>query len=45
VEFWKEGYSLNFFLEFVEEKEPNSDFDIRGGLGGGGLEGGGALVS
>ncbi|KAJ6893730.1 hypothetical protein NC652_027710 [Populus alba x Populus x berolinensis] len=43
IEFWK-GYSLTLFLELVEEKEPIFDFDIRGGLGGGSLEGGGALV-
>jgi len=43
MEFWK-GYALTLFLELVEEKESIFDFDIRGGLGGGSLEGGGALV-
>jgi len=37
MEFWK-GYSLTLFPEFVEEKEPIFDFDIRGGLGGGSLD-------
>ena len=35
---------LAFFLGFVEPREPVSGFETRVGLGGGGLEGGGANV-